>query len=240
MPKKSAGRSAKKAAKKSARGSKTTAKSAAKRGALLRGAGRAKRTSAKQPAKKVASKAAKKVAKKAAKKVAAKHAERHDLRRAYEHLHRLGAIHQQLDPEALAQVEILSELAQAALMEDDPRSAADLLRAAEHLAFGSLALDTEDIHAGEDLLDAAQREFEALSGRAAERWADRDEEAFAELAPVYAAMREAAEIAFHVRALHRALEYARGAEALTQAQPQPRRTPAAKQEPEKRLRGEAS
>lgn len=217
MPKKAAVKqSAKKSAKKPAKGS---AKSAAKKPSL--------KLASKAQAK-VAKKATKKVAKKAAKKAPAKHAEGHHLRRAYEHLHRVGVIHQQLDRQALAQIDTLSELAQAALMAEDARSAADLLRAAEHLAFGSLALDSEDVHAGDDLLEAAQREFDTLSGSADERWAEQGDDFFPELAPVFEEMRRAAEIAFNARALHRALEYARGAEALTHAEPAAKTLPPAK------------
>lgn len=86
-------------------------------------------------------KAHKKAAKKAPKK-GPKHHEEHggrDLRRAYEHLGRLHALQGLLASEVAGQVKGLTGLAESRLQADDAKSAADLLRAGEHLAFGSLA-----------------------------------------------------------------------------------------------------
>ena len=171
---------------------------------------------AKKAAKKVASKAAKKVAKKAAKKTPK--GPGHDARRAYEHLHRIGILQGQLSGEVRAQLNTLSTFAQAAFAQEDAKSAAELLRAGEHLAFGSLAEESSSDAVSEPLKLEIAEEFEDLVQRAAEHW-DRhtDMAPSRELKAIYKAMLAEAKTARKNKAFHRALEFARGAGALAKA-----------------------
>ena len=171
----------------------------------------------KRAANKVAKKAAKKVAKKAAKKVAK--SQGHDLRRAYEHLHRVNILHGGLREDVLAQIDTLSRLAQTALGTGDDKSAADLLRAAEHLAFGSLATPKGDASAAAMLTAAAHAEYDRLVERATAHWAERDGASPRGVASIYKITLAEAKAAMNAGALHRGLELARGAEALTHVQP---------------------
>lgn len=167
------------------------------------------------PPKKAAKKsAAKKHAKKAAKKHAG-HAPGRDLRRAFEHISRVRILHLGMQAAALAQVDTLARLAQGALLSDDPRSAADLLRAAEHIAFGSLApLNAIDAPSRE-LTEAAREEYEGLLERGKDHMNHREKPLSPELRGIHKAMLANAAEAYKAGALHRALEFARGAEALT-------------------------
>lgn len=169
--------------------------------------------------KKVAKKAASKLAKKAAKKAAKKGArpQGHDLRRAYEHLHRVNILHGGVGDEALGQIDTLSRLAESALMAGADKTAADLLRAAEHLAFGTLATKAGDPSAAAALTTAAHAEYAHLTERAAAHWAERETVARG-VAGIYKAMLAEAKAALMAGALHRALEFARGAEALAHTQ----------------------
>ena len=202
--------------------------------AAKKSAGTSAKKVAKKAAEKLPGKAAKKVAKKAAKKSAG-HAG-HDVRRAYEHLHRVGILHSALGRESLAQVDTLSRAAHDALASDDAKSAADLLRAAEHLSFGTLATSRAEPGPGSDLVHAAEAEYEHLAGRAAERWKERNGSANPELAPIFDAMQTASTQAWERGALHRALEFARGAEALTHASDSPKGLPAPRRRGRPRLR----
>jgi hypothetical protein len=169
---------------------------------------------AKKAAKKVAKKAAKKVAKKAAKKSAKGAAD--GARRAYEHLHRLQILHKQLSSETRAQLDVLSGLAQTAFVQEQPKSAADLLRAGEHLAFGSLARSAEDRDVSEALQQQMQDEYDHLVARANEHWEEQQPSAGRELKAIYKFMLAEAKTAWKARAYHRSLEFARGSAALAQ------------------------
>lgn len=171
-------------------------------------------TAPKKAAKKVAKKAAKKVAKKAAKKTAK--GPGHDARRAYEHLHRLRALKPLLAPPILDQLQTLTRYARASFVAENPRVAADLLRAGEHLAFGSLSESSGE--ASQELKQAIEDEYEHLLDRAAAHW-DRSASAPRALKTIYNGMRSEARSAWKVKAFHRALEYARGADALAHAAP---------------------
>ena len=172
---------------------------------------------------KLAKKAAKKVAKKAAKKAAKKGArpQGHDLRRAYEHLHRVNILHDRLSEQSLAQIDTLTRLAQNALGVGDDRSAADLLRAAEHLTFGSLATSAGDPSVSASLTSAAHAEYDHLLERAAAHWEERSGASPRGVASVYRSMLAEARSAMNAGALHRGLEFARGAEALTHVEARP-------------------
>jgi len=146
-----------------------------------------------------------------------------DLRRAFEHLHRVSFLHDRLDSNAKQQVDALSRAAQTAIAADQPASAADFLRAAEHLAFASLAASTGDKNASEMLVGAARAQYENLVDRASDHWEHHDETSESELASLFHHLLGAAEEAYAAGALYRALEFARGAEALAHTKPGKRR-----------------
>ena len=181
------------------------------------------KTVPKKAAKKAAGKVAGKTAKKAAKKAAKKTAKGpgHDLRRAYEHLHRVNILHGELAEGPLAQLDMLSRLAKSCLSAGENKAAADLLRGAEHLAFGSLATREGDPSAVAALTEAAQGECAELLERAGRHWAERDHSGLRGLGGIYKSMLGEARAASKAGALHRALEFARGAEALAHAEAGP-------------------
>src|ERR1700753_574794 len=97
--------------------------------------------------------------KKAAKKKAKKHGGGKDLRRAYEHMNRVGILHAQLESETKGQVDTLSRNAQQALAGGQYESSADLLRAAEHIAFGSIASERREQKLNDALAEVAADEY---------------------------------------------------------------------------------
>ena len=162
-------------------------------------------------------KAAKKSAKKAAKKSPGHHGKHHegkDLRRAYEHLGRLSVLEPGLSAVVVVQLKQLTDLAQKNLAAGDKKSAADLLRAGEHLAFGSMASSAKASAVGEELTAAIHAEYEHLVDKADEHWTKHEDERPSEIEEVYESMAVAAQAALHKGAYRRALEFVRGAEAL--------------------------
>ena len=159
---------------------------------------------------------AKKAAKKAAKKSAHHHEHKHgkDVLRAYEHLGRIHALEPILPATVVSQIRTLGDLAQASLSSADAKSAADLLRASEHIAFGSLAATSNAKRLSDDLEGAANAEYEQLTDKADEHWQRHADERPAGIEVIYDGMLEAASVAFNKGAYRRALEFARGAEAL--------------------------
>lgn len=166
-------------------------------------------------------KAAKKVAKKAAKKVPAKGAGHDgkkagkDTRRAYEHLGRVQSIALQLPEEQRGPLQTLLSQAEIAMRDEGkPRDAADLLRAAEHFAFGTLAMGSEpDTTLAADLQDILCEEFDHLRERAAEHSEAAD--AAKPVLSIYKQMTRSGKTALKEKRFRAALEFARGAEALT-------------------------
>jgi hypothetical protein len=164
-----------------------------------------------------AKKAAKKSAKKAAKKGPGRHGKHHEgkeLRKAYEHLGRLSALEPSLPAALVAQLKKLTELAQVTLHAGEQKSAADLLRAGEHLAFGSLASTAKATGLGDELEAAIHDEYEHLVDKADEHWSKHAEERPAGVEELYESMAVAGQAAYHKGAYRRALEFVRGAEAL--------------------------
>lgn len=164
-------------------------------------------------------KAAKKVAKKAAKKAPGKkaHGKGRDLLRAYEHLGRVMVLVDRLNEEQVQAVHLLTAHAEERLHAGKSSDGAELLRAAEHLGFGFLALTVEpDTDVTEDLLEQVEERFEHLRERAAERGEDQDAPRKV-LAVSKMATREAkaAKKAGRYRA---ALELIRAADALAQVE----------------------
>ncbi|MGI4852651.1 MAG: hypothetical protein ACRYF4_01240 [Janthinobacterium lividum] len=154
--------------------------------------------------------------KKAAKSAASKHTPQEDAakdtRRAYEHLGRVEVLHASLD-HAATEITQLTELAQQRLNAGHGRDAADLLRAAEHLSFGALSSPKKDAGIERELLDAITKEFDHKLDKAEEHWS-KDEEHHAMVELVYEAVTGRARKAFDAGAYRKALELARGAEAL--------------------------
>lgn len=162
-------------------------------------------------------KAAKKTAKKAAKKTAGKHHGHHaakDARRAYEHLGRLEALQGGLPARVVTQVSQLSEIAQQAMKASDSQSAADLLRAAEHLSFAALAPKGAERVVNSDLLIALTEEFDHLRHKAQVHWHDAEDEHHSQVAALYDETLQGAEDAMGAGNYRRGMELIRAAEAL--------------------------
>jgi hypothetical protein len=164
-----------------------------------------------------AKKAAKKIAKKAAKKGAKHHGDKHDagkdLRRAYEHMGRLTALGDVLSSATVKEVAVLTRLAEVHLQVGNGKNAAHLLRAGEHLAFGSLASTAKASRLSEELEEAIHSQYEHMMDKADEHWTDGDARS-GEITSIYESMNSLAETAYRKGAFRRALEFARGAEAL--------------------------
>ena len=169
------------------------------------------------PPKKAAHKIAKKVAKKAAKKSPAKGAGKpgKDLRRAYEHMGRVQVLVTLLDTQQGKDVHTLVKHAERSLRAGDARSSADLLRGAEHLAFGTIALDAApDETLSEPVLTTVQEEYEHLRERAALGREGAD--APRAVAAIAGRMGKSAAAAMKRKLYRAAMEMARGADALAQ------------------------
>lgn len=158
--------------------------------------------------------AAKKAAKKSAKDHGTKHHEGKDLRRAYEHLGRLSVLEKLLTASVAGQVGLMTELAQSSLRQGEDKTAADLLRAGEHLGFGTLASQAKESRLSDELVSAINAEYEHLVDKAAEHWQKHEGNRPSEIEAVYDAMLDSANSAFQKGVYRRALEFARGAEAL--------------------------
>lgn len=155
--------------------------------------------------------------KKAAKKVAAKHAHHDDagkdMRRAYEHLGRVGVLHSLLEKGFTKDIADLTMLAEQELASGHMKDAADLLRAAEHLSFGALNSSKAEKNVDPKLVDAITKEFGHKLDTAEEHWSDQGEH-HEQVGGIYSQTAQRAQKAFDGGAYRRALELARGAEAL--------------------------
>lgn len=162
----------------------------------------------------------KKAAKKSVKKSAGKlgrsdpHPQANDLRRAYEHMGRLEVMRKALKPLAAEAVEALTKLAQSEIQGGYNKSAADLLRAAEHLSFATLAGDLpERGRLSIELKRSITEQFAELLSRADDHWGDREDRSVI-LTALYKSSRTNAVKALDHGVYHQALEFARAAEAL--------------------------
>lgn len=164
---------------------------------------------AKHAAKKVAGKAAKKAAKKESKSPG------RDMRRGYEHLYRVHALAGSLEGDTLEQVQTLAQYAQAAARASRLKSAADLMRAAEHLAFAALGTSAPDESVAKEVRDELKEELEHLLDRAADDWELQDPSRA--LRKIYKRARSAAKDAWKQKTYGRALEFARAADAVSHA-----------------------
>ncbi len=157
-------------------------------------------------------KAAKKIAKKAAKKSPGQTLGQ-NTRRCYEHFGRVSALLpllQGMDHERDTVVRTVS-LAQDLLGDGRVKEAADLLRAAEHLSFGSLAMAAPVESVSPLLLGALRDEYHHLLERADGHAA----ELTGPVAKLVAIVRRLAVQAFKAERYRAASELARGAEALS-------------------------
>lgn len=203
-------------------------------------------------AKKTAHKAARKAAKhpaKAAKKAAKKGASRHsDLRRAFEHLGRIEILDTLLASSTPAPLTTVVELARQQLTGGLDRTAAELLRAAEHLSFAALEAAGSPAEVSPALETAIAAEFEHLLARTADHRAPdhgsnarrtskpsagRNSKPADPLETLIPTLVKQAHAAHQARRFRVALELARAAEALAHldlsgpirlAAPVPRRT----------------
>lgn len=156
--------------------------------------------------------APKKAPKKAAKKGLGPHHHEgsKDLRRAYEHLGRIEAIEPSLPESVRSQIAALTGLSQRSLNAGDARSSAELLRACEHIAFGSLAPAGKE-PVSPALREAIERHYEKLREEAIDAHEEHDP----------SSVRDAFEWAFSMAdnayakgSFRRALEMIRAAAAL--------------------------
>ena len=155
-------------------------------------------------------KAAKKVAKKAAKKTAGNRLAQ-DTRRCYEHFGRVSALLPLLGQTGT--VNKLASLSQQLLRSGEVKAAADVLRAAEHLGFGSLAMLAPAETISELLSGALQEEYRHLLERAEEHAASG---LLAEpVLRLFVLMKKQAAQAYRAQKYRAASELARGAEALS-------------------------
>jgi hypothetical protein len=161
-----------------------------------------------------------------------KHAKKHghskDLRRAFEHMNRVQCLHGSLKRTAARSIDVLAALAQQELTSGEEENAADLLRAAEHLAFAFLADDAVTDSLPPELLAAIHEQFERLQHKANEHWKEQHKP-HGELARIYEAAKTASAKALKEEQYHRALEFQRAAEALAHVELQPARKLAAGQ-----------
>ena len=157
-------------------------------------------------------KAAKPAAKKAVKKPAPNLEKlRRDTLRAYEQLGRVRVLVPLLAPDAAETVTVLGDMSHASLRMDAARDAADLLRAAEHYCFATLAIgDSSNSTISTALKQSIEMEYRHLRERA-------DTHA-TQMAPtmhlIYKEMCDLASRALRAGSYRAALEMVRGAEAL--------------------------
>ena len=137
-----------------------------------------------------------------------------DTRRAYEHLGRVQVLLSLQDAATAERVQQLLPLAQGALHAGQPKQAADLLRAAEHLSFGSLRLaDAPDETLSRELAAAIHDEIDHQQKKAEEHGEAKSSPAV--IRSIYQFMADASSKAMASKRYRAALEFSRGAEALT-------------------------
>lgn len=157
---------------------------------------------------------AKKAAKKSAKKAAAQHDPRKaakDARRTFEHLGRVQAISGLTSSEDES-LNLLTKTADIAYKAQQYKESADLLRAAEHLSFAALHVEaTETVAAA--LKVVIKEEFEHLIERSVEH--SSHHEIPKVLQVLLTRMSKDAKAAMRRGSYRSALEFARGAEALS-------------------------
>lgn len=134
-----------------------------------------------------------------------------DLRRAYEHLGRVQTL-QRLLKDSDEKVLLLVSLAQESSAEGRAKDVADLIRAAEHLAFAELADLKESAQLPGSVEDALRSEFDHLMEKAEKHW--EAEDAHPTIASSYEDALRRARQAWKGGSYRRAMEMMRCAEAL--------------------------
>ena len=154
-----------------------------------------------------------------------KHDPKHDagkhLLRAHEHLGRLEVLQGALGAAVPPSLALLRAEAERYLSAGDAHSAADLLRAAEHLGFAAAASKSPSASVTPELEQAVQREFEKKVEKAREHLTAEDS-AIGKLA---LESLESARAALDERHFRKALEFARAAESLAGIEPHAESTP---------------
>lgn len=153
--------------------------------------------------------------KKALKKAARKHAPppERDLRRGYEHLGRIQKILALVPEESRSQLVAMVQLARDLIRNKEALTAADLLRAAEHVAFASMDSGPDEPSLSRALAAHIKEELQHLQARAEEHWKEAPQEGV--LLRAYENLRKLAAVSAKAKKFREALEAARGAEALT-------------------------
>lgn len=159
----------------------------------------------------------KKAAKKAAEKAIKHHPEHHqssDLRRAYEHMSRVGILQKSLKLSDAKVVTALATLARQHLENGRNQEAADLLKGAEHLSFAALAdQESKKVQLSVELVQSITGHFNELTQRAEKHWKE-CEEGPDVLTVIFKSSLKNAIRALKHGAYHEALELARAAESL--------------------------
>lgn len=135
-----------------------------------------------------------------------------DKLRAYEHLGRVRVLVPLLTPDAAETVTVLGDMSQASLRLDAACDAADLLRAAEHYCFATLA--TSD-PTSSTISTELRRRIETECNRLRERSDTRASVLAPTIHLIYQEMCDLAARALRAGSYRAALEMARGAEALS-------------------------
>ena len=162
--------------------------------------------------------ATKKVAKKAAKKAPGKHVHKRgqDLRRCYEHFGRVTALLPLLEDRSDLLIKMVT-LGKGVLQAGSPKEAADVFRASEHFAFGTLAAQgPEETSLSSSLIGTLQEEYRDLLERADEHAATGN--LSKPVSTLFRTLRGDAVRAYRSKKFRAASELARGAEALAHVQ----------------------
>lgn len=141
-------------------------------------------------------------------KPAPKHDEGKDLRRVHEHKGRVDALRPALGKH-VADIDVITRLAEQEVKGSHFKDAADLFRAAEHLSFGLLAASKQGSDVDSKLTESVKAEFQHKLEKAQEHWKKP-----AALAGIYDKTIADAQKALDGGASQKALELVRAAEAL--------------------------
>ncbi len=140
------------------------------------------------------------------------HKEAKDLRRAFEHLGRVDSLAVVLSGGASQVIHALTSLAEVNLKAREFKEAAELVRAAEHFAFAALATDHPE-ELSPELKKVVKDHLQELREKAEDHW-DGGKGRPNGLMSMYKAAGDGSERAAKRGTYHRALEFARAAEAL--------------------------
>lgn len=135
-----------------------------------------------------------------------------DRRRAHEHLGRVEALRPIVEKPAAKDIKTLTELAHQEIEAGHMKDAADLLRAAEHLSFGSIH-PPKDEGLDPELVAELTKEFKGKLEKADEHWS-KDDEHLEGLEEVFEHAKDRAQKDFQAGAYRKGLELARATEAL--------------------------